>query len=226
MTLAWEWDPARHLVLVANHAWTGDIRINDLPGCGRMDAVCRCVNAALWLSHDLRRDARFHVVLGGPPSPPRTVSFHPEYLRRVSPDERNIGAHLRNALSRARALREGDSVRAAPGITVHAAGLEDLLNSVAGALPLVQLDRDGVAAEDWRGGSQAIFVLGDHRGLSEEQLSLLRAHGATRLSLGPKEILASHAIILLHGLLDRRESNQEEGSNVSVEANEHPRPHQ
>ena len=35
----------------------GGFSLNDLPGSGgRMDVLCRCVNAALFLSHDLRRD--------------------------------------------------------------------------------------------------------------------------------------------------------------------------
>ena len=41
----------------------GGYSLNDLPGGGRMDVLCRCVNASFFLSHDLRRDVECYLVL-------------------------------------------------------------------------------------------------------------------------------------------------------------------
>ena len=47
----------------------GGYSLNDLPGSGgRMDVICRCVNASFFLSHDLRRDVECYLVLCGAPA--------------------------------------------------------------------------------------------------------------------------------------------------------------
>ncbi len=57
----------------------GGFSLNDLPGSGgRMDVLCRCVNASLFLSHDLRRDVDCYLVLCGEPAGPKTVKFSGE----------------------------------------------------------------------------------------------------------------------------------------------------
>ena len=69
----------------------GDFSLNDLPGAGRMDVLCRCVNASLFLSHNLRRDADCSLVLLGGPKEPKTVQFRGNAIRSLSPDERSAG---------------------------------------------------------------------------------------------------------------------------------------
>jgi len=65
----------RTYVIAAHKAvTTPKFSLNDLPGgAGRMDIVARCINASLFLSHDLRRDVDTYAVLLGDPSPPVTV---------------------------------------------------------------------------------------------------------------------------------------------------------
>ncbi|MDD3070206.1 MAG: tRNA (pseudouridine(54)-N(1))-methyltransferase TrmY, partial [Methanoculleus horonobensis] len=47
---------------------SGTFSLNDLPGSGgRMDVLCRSVNSAFFLSHDLRRDVECYLVLCGEP---------------------------------------------------------------------------------------------------------------------------------------------------------------
>ncbi len=53
----------------------GDFSLNDLPGAGRMDVLCRCVNASLFLSHDLRRDVDCYLVLLGGPKAAKDRAF-------------------------------------------------------------------------------------------------------------------------------------------------------
>ena len=66
----------KDFIIIGHKAVTGTFSLNDLPGAaGRMDILCRCVNAALFLSHDLRRDVRVFLVLKGEPSPPKLIRF-------------------------------------------------------------------------------------------------------------------------------------------------------
>jgi len=64
----------KDFIIIGHKAVTAPFSLNDLPGtAGRMDILCRCVNAALFLSHDLRRDVRVYLVLKGEPDPPKLI---------------------------------------------------------------------------------------------------------------------------------------------------------
>jgi diacylglycerol kinase family enzyme len=53
------------LVVLGGKA-TGHFRLNDLPGTsGRLDALLRCLRAALLVSHGVRRHVSVYLVLGG-----------------------------------------------------------------------------------------------------------------------------------------------------------------
>ena len=202
MVAAWEWELARHFLVVGNRAWTDGIRLDDLPGAGRCDALCRAVTSALWLSHGLRQDTRLHLLLLGPPCPPRLVSFHPGHVRRMNPDERNVGSHLRIVLSRAAGLRPGECVRGEPGISVRAVELAEILAAASAVLPVWFLDRGGVPFQQRLVQPAGLYVLGDHQGLTEEQRGSVARYATGTLSISNLELLASHAIVLVHGHLD------------------------
>lgn len=193
----------REFILLARRAVTAPFPLNDLPGAGRMDVVCRCATQALFLSEAVRRDTVFTAVLNGPPDPPRSVAFHGSRVRRVSPDERNVASHLRIALE-ARA-GPGEAVESEAGIVVSRKSFEqEVRERRERGVPLFLLDPAG---EDLRTADLppgACFVLGDARGLPEKTAGLLQRLGARRVSVGPREYLASQAIVLVHNELDRR----------------------
>lgn len=196
----------RDFLLLARRAPTSpNFRLNDLPGAGRMDLVCRCVSAALFLSDDIRRDTSITVVLDGPPDPPQAVTFDGARVRGLSPDERNVASHFQIALGAALKAGPGETSEPEPGITVARRGLEALLKERAGkGGALFHLHREG---EDLRRAEipeRATFLLGDHLGFPEATGRLLERLGARRLSAGRVEYLASHTIVLVHNELDRR----------------------
>ena len=55
----------RDFLIIGHKALTsGNFSLNDMPGAaGRMDILCRCTSAALFLSHDMRRDVQVHLLL-------------------------------------------------------------------------------------------------------------------------------------------------------------------
>ncbi|HUH78834.1 MAG TPA: tRNA (pseudouridine(54)-N(1))-methyltransferase TrmY [Methanoregula sp.] len=174
----------------------GSFSLNDLPGSGgRMDVLCRCVNASLFLSHDLRRDTECFLVLCGPPSPvPKTVLFSGSSVRSLSPDERSAGALIRKALD----IPCGNEFReAAPGVSVRKGGLERLVAEHAFAV----LDENG---SDVRGAGALpdAYLLSDHLNFTEAEEEVLR--GCPRFSVGPACLHADHAITVLNNELDRR----------------------
>jgi tRNA (pseudouridine54-N1)-methyltransferase len=169
--------------------------LNDLPGSGgRMDVLCRCVNASIFLSHDLRRDTECCLVLCGEPSPPKTVKFSGSTVRSLSPDERSAAALIKKALS----IPCGSEFReAAPGVFVRKGGLGRLLAEHTFAV----LDEKG---EDIRktGFLPGAFLLSDHMNFSPEEAALVAP--CPQYSVGPLTLHADHAITVLHNELDRR----------------------
>ncbi|KYC51504.1 MAG: tRNA (pseudouridine(54)-N(1))-methyltransferase [Candidatus Methanofastidiosum methylothiophilum] len=186
-------------ILKASKAKTSnDFSLNDLPGDGgRMDIVARCVNSAFFLSHDLRRDTEFIVVLEGEPNPPVTLRFIGNELKYLSPDERCIGGLIKKALEK-QSEKETEST---PGIFVSRKSFSQVLDEVGGEI--IYLHEDGEDIEKISIQSEKIvFVLGDHLGLSSEDESLLK--DAKRVSISPMVLHADHCIIIVHNVFDRK----------------------
>ena len=179
----------RTFVLFAEKARTSKFSLNDLPGSGgRMDLVCRCVNAALWVSHGLRRDTDIYLVLNGSPS-----------MKRVSPDERNIAAWVNKSIEKASGK---DWERVQEGIDVSRKGFEDILKELRDR-PIYVMHEEGKPIKGLEMGESPVFVLGDHMGLPEEQQSLADKYSTKKLSLGKKPYLASHCMTIINYELDK-----------------------
>ncbi|MEA1984800.1 MAG: tRNA (pseudouridine(54)-N(1))-methyltransferase TrmY [Euryarchaeota archaeon] len=194
----------RHFLIIAHKALTtGDFSLNDMPGsAGRMDILCRCVNTSLFLSHDMRRDVQVHLVLLGDPDPGKIVRFDGETLRYLSPDERSSGSLIKKALQKTAGDME---VRSTPGVFIRRGGLDTLLSEFKEqGITLIYLREDG---DDIRTIKEpldnAVFILGDHVGVTDEEEDLIMAAGAKLLSVGPLSLHSDHCITILHNEIDR-----------------------
>jgi len=172
----------------------GGFSLNDLPGSGRMDVLCRCVNASLFLSHDLRRDVDCYLVLLGEPKGPKTIKFSGATVCSLSPDERSAGALIKKVIDTpcGNEFREG-----AQGVFIRKGGLERLLAEHRFAV----LDEKGT---DVRGAGDLpdAYLLSDHLNFTESEEEIVR--NCPRYSVGPKILHADHTISVLHNELDRR----------------------
>jgi tRNA (pseudouridine54-N1)-methyltransferase len=173
----------------------GGFTLNDLPGSGgRMDVLCRCVNASLFLSHDLRRDVNCYLILCGEPAGPKTVKFSGELVRSLSPDERSAGALIKKVID----TPCGSEFReAAQGVFIRKGGLERLMAGHRFAV----LDENGTDIRT-PGELPDAFILSDHLNFTDAEETLLR--DCARYSVGPKCLHADHTITVLHNELDRR----------------------
>jgi tRNA (pseudouridine54-N1)-methyltransferase len=173
----------------------GVFSLNDLPGSGgRMDVLCRCVNSALFLSHDIRRDTDCFLILYGEPAAPKTIRFSGTSVRSLSPDERSSAALIKKALE----LPVGSEFRdAAPGVSVRKGGLERLMTEFDFGV----LDEKGPDIRCAENIPDA-FILSDHLNFTDEEESLIRH--CPRYSVGPACLHADHTITVLHNELDRK----------------------
>ncbi|MEN6610603.1 MAG: tRNA (pseudouridine(54)-N(1))-methyltransferase TrmY [Methanoregulaceae archaeon] len=173
----------------------GNFTLNDMPGgAGRMDILCRCVNASLFLSHDMRRDIDCYLILLGPPCPPKTVLIKGSEVRYLNPDERSAGSLVKKALD----LSCGDEFReSTKGVYVRKGGLDRLL----GEHPFSVLDEAGSDIREAEVLPKAV-LLSDHQNFSEEEMAQIKNYPA--YSVGPRSLHADHAITILLNEVDRR----------------------
>jgi tRNA (pseudouridine54-N1)-methyltransferase len=173
----------------------GAFSLNDLPsGGGRMDVLCRCVNASLFLSHNLRRDVECSLVLLGPPLPPKTIKFSGDSVRSLNPDERSPASLIKKALE----IPCGSEFReSSAGVTVRKGGLERLLDEHRFGV----LDEQGADIRTCDRLPDA-FLLSDHMNFSSDEGALIA--GCLRFSVGPAILHAESAITILLNELDRR----------------------
>ena len=177
--------------------------LEDLPGTsGRLDVLLRSAQAALLVSHGLRRDVIVYLLLLGDADTPKAIRVDGRAAEYLRPDERSFAGRLRNAL----AWEESESnfATARQGIAVARGGLDAVLADLGSMTPYV-LEEGGsdvrVTALD--AGEPAFFV-GDHLGFDPATRGRLAEMGASPLSVGPVSVHADDAIALVNNELDRR----------------------
>jgi len=184
---------------VKSHGVTEPEKINlkDVPGSsGRLDVVARCINAALWLSGDIRRNVVFHTVLHGGEQPVY-IRIEGEKLRKVSPDERSISLFLKKALERMDSMEE-----TSPGIFVYRRSFKEVVEENEDK-KFYLLDERGEPIDNIKFEGTPFFFLGDNRDLTDEEKKFLVDKGARKISLGSISYLSSHCIAVVNWWLDR-----------------------
>lgn len=192
-------DGMRTFVLVGHTATLDpDFSLEDLPGAGRLDVLCRNVTASLLLSHGIREDVTAWAVI----QDDLTVEFQGEAIRHLRPDERSTAALFREALAvgadRAVSPRPIEST---PGVYVRRQGLADTLETTSGTP--VRLDREGTPLRVDDVPDDPVFVLSDHQSFSDAERALLDEVGASARSLGPRALHGDQAIAIAHNRCDR-----------------------
>ena len=187
----------RQFVVIGHAAPTNpDFSLDDLPGAGRIDVLCRCVNAAFLLSHDLREDVELHLLLGDR----LRIRLVGSELRYLSPDERNVASLLRSALEAKDEAVGAMEAESTPGIYVGKRDVEEAIAGIDGTLIHLQEDGDPIAGTD--PPENPAFVLSDHEPFTSGEVEYLDAHADARVSLGPRRLHANHAITIAHNYLD------------------------
>jgi tRNA (pseudouridine54-N1)-methyltransferase len=197
----------RRFVFVGRDAIASEeFLLDDLAGSsGRLDVGLRCVRAALLVSHGVRRDAAFYLVLGGGPLAPRSVRIRGAEARFLRPDERSLAVLAKKVLA-SRADEHGDAfVDVRPGIALARGGLAAVIADLGSAVPYVleQHAPDIRDATDFDPHDVAFF-LGDPGGFDETTRAQLAAIGARPLAVGPVGIHAEDAIAIVSNEIDRR----------------------
>ncbi len=189
----------RQFVVVGHDVPTApDLSLDDLPGAGRLDVLCRCVTAAFLLSHGIREDVRTHLVVGDQ----YTITFDGAELRNLNPDERSTAALIRDGLEVRQEAVGAIPAEASPGVSIARRDFAALLEGLADGGTVIHFHEDGepvVAADP---PADPVFVLSDHSDFATEERSLLSDLADRRVRLGPEPLHADQAITVAHNYLD------------------------
>ncbi|WP_042663500.1 tRNA (pseudouridine(54)-N(1))-methyltransferase TrmY [Haloferax sp. ATB1] len=190
----------RQFIVIGHDApTTPDFSLDDIAGgAGRLDVLCRCVNSAFFLSHDIREDVRVHLVLGDE----YTVRFEGSELRRLNPDERSTAALIRKALEKRGEAIGHMPAESSPGVSIRRMGFETTLEEAARDAAVVELHEDGDPVVQVEPPENPLFVLSDHHDFTDEEAELLAAAADERVRLGPEILHADHSITVAHNYLD------------------------
>jgi len=187
----------RHVVVLGHEApLDADVSLDDLPGAGRLDVLCRCVTSGLLTSHGVREDTTVSLVLRDE----YTVRFEGDEVRRLNPDERSTGARIRDAMAARDGAIGAMEATPSPGVHVGRRGLSATLDRLDGTV--IELHEDGDPVVDVTPPVDPVFVLSDHRDFTAEEAELLADRADERVGLGPERLHADQAITVAHNWLD------------------------
>lgn len=169
--------------------------------------ICRTIANTLWISAGIRPDTILHVVLNGPPASPRVISFDGSLIKDLWFDERSVAICVRGALAAGNNLAMHAWKDVAPGIRVGKESFEWLVqNRAASGKPLYYLHKKGDDVRSIDSSEEMVFIFGDLFGIPKNTEKLLKRLEATRVTLGPTMLFASHCPVLVHNELDRKRS--------------------
>jgi tRNA (pseudouridine54-N1)-methyltransferase len=166
---------------------------DNLHDAGRMDIVHECIVASLFLSHGIRRDVNFHVVLNGPPNPPLHIRIDGGRIYDVRTDVDTWKEILRKVIVG----------KSHPGLSVDKSSFEGLLKAEAQTHKIYVLEEGGKDITETELSDNAVFVLGDHVGLPKKAETFALRYGE-KISLGKQPYLAASCITIINYLLDRQ----------------------
>lgn len=193
----------RFIVIGHRAHTTADFKLDDIcGGAGRIDVLCRCVNSAFFLSHDLRKESELFLILQGGEDAPKTVRFYGPEMKYLNPDERSTASLIRNALLKN--VNGGEEVRSTPGVYVSRMSFQELMEKLSSESRFVYLKEDGTDIRDYEIPENPCFVLGDDKDPTEDEEEIIKKYKNDKISLGPISYHANHCMIMVLNEIDRK----------------------
>ncbi len=163
---------------------------------GRLDIICRCIQAAFIGPTGTRPDVEFKAILEGQPRPPLALKLSSNQLRDLPPDEEAIASWIFNAM-------QSDS--GSNGIALSRESFEKAVRSLRSSektLFYLHEEGDDLESLNSRGFSEVGFILGDQTGLDVPSEKFLDGLEIPRVSIGPRSYLSSSCIVFVNSFLD------------------------
>ncbi|MBS3135303.1 hypothetical protein J4406_02960 [Candidatus Woesearchaeota archaeon] len=201
----------REFIYYSNKGRTSG-NFTDLMKAGRMDIVCHIVINSFFLSKKMRDDVKLHLILNGPPDPPKHIEITadtnegmPETGKEVGSvdiSKKDIAGLIKIILYKYKRDKKTEVYR---GIFVEKKSFMKLLDELKDR-NIYLLDKKGGDISKIEIKENPVFIIGDHEGIpKKEKKYILRNKNVTPVSIGPKVYFASHVVVILNNILDRNE---------------------
>ncbi len=191
----------RHFVYFSKTAVTSGNALSqgDLRKAGRMDIAIHTIIAGFFLSHDLRKDVKMHLVFYGMPDPPKHIEI------QVKPDldisKSDVASLIKKILYK---YREGKKTEVLPGCFVEKKSFLKVIEQLKDeGNEIFILDKKGKDIREAKIPENCAFILGDHEGLPTKEFKRLKKM-TDPVSIGPKMYFASQVVAIVNNELDRK----------------------
>lgn len=195
----------RQFVYFSSHAATSGKALSKfadggLMKAGRMDIAIHTIIAGFFLSHDLRKGVKMHLVFYGMPDPPKHIEM--QIVPELDISKKDVGNLIKKILYKYQA---GKKTEALPGCFIEKKSFLNVIDDLEkeGATVFV-LDEKGEDIRNVKIPENPVFILGDHLGLPPKEMKRLKKT-AIPISIGPKTYFASQVVAIVNNELDRRE---------------------
>ena len=171
----------------------------NLMRAGRMDIVIHTIISAFFLSHDIRKDVKMHLVFYGMPDPPKHIEI--EVRPELTISKKDVANLIRKILYK---YRQGERKEVLPGCFVEKKSFYNVIEElIEEGNEIYILDKKGKDIREAKISENCVFVLGDQDGLPEKEFKRLKKMSIP-VSVGPKTYFASHVVSVVNNELDRR----------------------
>jgi tRNA (pseudouridine54-N1)-methyltransferase len=179
---------------------SGNFIKDNMMEAGRLDIAINVIISVFFLSHDIRKDVKLHLIFDGPPSPPMhiLIEYHPE----LPISKKDVGGLIKKILFKA-PKEKGKVTNPIPGCFVEKKSFEALIEELSEqGKNIFLLDKKGTDIRDLKLAGNEVFVLGDQDGFPNDKRHLLKR--IDKVSVSPKILFASQVVTIVHNEIDRQ----------------------
>ena len=189
----------REFIYFSSSAPTSGNFGDDLMKAGRMDIAIHSFIQGVFLSHDFRRDAKFHFVFYGMPDPPKHIEI--QVTGELGLNKKDVSKIIKKILYK---YKKDEKNEVFPGSFVEKKSFLKLIDEmIEDGKEIFILDKRGDDIRKVEIPNDCVFVVGDHEGLPKKELKRLK-DVATKVTIGDKMYFASQTIAVVNNELDYR----------------------
>jgi len=190
---------------------------NNLPGkhgpvkplIPNFDIVASCLNAAFYLSHDIRRDTSVFLLFKEKDIGNLCLKFIGRDLRRFQPDEHSILGLIRNSIIKfknlAKILEKDQKVQLYPGLFAFRSSLSEILSKLNKSdYQILYPSKKGIDVRNVNFSQKIAYII-NGESLMDETIQEIVCTKGVAIHFGGILPRADIQIILLHNELDRLE---------------------
>ena len=191
----------REFVYYSKNAVTaGNMIKDDLKKAGRMDIVCNVIISCFFLSNEMRKDVKLHLIFDGPPYAPRHLVF--DSSKELPISKKDVAGLIKRMLYKA--SDEEGLKEIYDGCYIEKKSFEHLIKELdSDGKNVLLLGEKGEDIRKLKIKGNEVYLIGDQEGFPKEKNKLLKR--IDKISVGPRILFASQVFVLIHNEIDRAE---------------------